>query len=254
MRIWVFFVISLALLWLGIILGRVIQRARARMVEQESKFITVLEGALLTLFGLLMGFTFSMAVSRYDQRKVLAVSEANGIGTTWLRTAILAEPVRTQEQSLLREYVQARLQFHAASHSPQELSQLRERIDTLQGRMWAIASSYATDHRDPVTALYLQALNQTIDVSEERNAADTNRIPAEAWVMLLLVGGVSTIVVGMKVGSHSTLLQLILPLVLAGTLAMTMDLDTPQLGLIKVGQISMDKVAQDMQRLPQQMP
>lgn len=254
MRIWVFFVISLVLLWLGIILGRGVQRLRARMVEQEGKIITVLEGALLTLFGLLMGFTFSMAVSRYDVRKQLVVDEANAIETTWLRTALLNEPVRTQEQGLLREYVQARLQFHAVPHGSQETRQLQERVDTLQGRLWAIASNYATEHRDPVTGLYLQKLNEAIDLAEERTAADANRIPNEAWAMLLLVGVVATIVVGMKVGSHSTLLQSVLPVVLAGTLAMTMDLDTPQRGLIKVGQFSLDKAAQQMQRLPQQAP
>lgn len=254
MRICVFFVISLALLWMGIIVGRRIQHARARMVEQETKIITVLEGALLTLFGLLMGFTFSMAVSRYDLRKLLVVDEANAVGTTWLRTAILAEPVRTEEQNLLREYVQVRLQYHSAPRRPEELDQLQERIDTLQGQLWAIASDYATEHRDPVTALYLQTLNQTFDLAQERNAEDANRIPVEAWAMLLLVGIVATIVVGMKVGSDSRLLQLVLPVVLAGTLAMTMDLDTPQMGLIKVGQSSMEKTAQEMQRLPQQAP
>jgi len=254
MRIWVFFVLSLLLLWLGILAGRGIASIQSRVVEKEDAIISVLEGALLTLFGLLMGFTFSMAVSRFDMRKVLAVQEANAIGTTWLRTTTLPEPLRTQEQNLLRDYIQVRLQYHANHPDAQELRGLQERVDLLQGRLWALASGYAMDHRDDVTGLYLQTLNEAIDLSGERTAADANRIPMEAWVMLLFVGVVATLVVGMKVSSRSWVLQAVLPVVLAATLALTLDLDAPQLGLIKVGQASMEKQAHDMQTLPQQAP
>lgn len=254
MRIPAFFVTCLILLWLGILVGRVVHDRRTEMVQQEGKIITVLEGALLTLFGLLMGFTFSMAVTRFDLRKELVVAEANSIETTWLRSAALLDPVRSEQQDLLRQYVQERVRFANEIHEAAE-RESQDQIDILQRRLWAIASSYASDHRDPVTALYLQSLNQSFDAAEERTAEDKNRIPTEAWVMLLVVGVVSTIVVGMRVTSHSMPLQAVLPVVLAATLALTMDLDTPNLGLIRVGQASMDKVAHDMsQRLPQQLP
>jgi hypothetical protein len=253
-RIWIFFVICLVVLWAGILVGIRLHEARARVIESEDKIITVLEGALLTLFGLLMGFTFSMAVSRYDMRKLLVVTEANSIGTTWLRTAILAEPGRTEEQNLLREYVQKRIAYHAAFVKRDELGPATEEIDRLQAQLWAVASNYATDHRDLMTSLYLQALNATIDVEGERVAADDNRIPLEAWVMLLFVGFMSTVVVGTKVSRHAWVLQSILPVVLAATLAMTLDLDSPRFGFIQINQIPMEKVAQSMARLPQQAP
>jgi hypothetical protein len=253
-RIWQVFLLSLVVLWLGILVGVWTRSTREHLVESESKIITVLEGALLTLFGLLMGFTFSMAVTRYDMRKLLVVTEANTIGTTWLRTAALAEPVRTEEQNLLRQYVRERLIFQGEVHNPGELAETQEKIDRLQGQLWAAASGYAIDHRDPVTSLYLQTLNQTIDVAGERVAADENRIPLEAWVILLFVGFVATIVVGTKIGRDRWLLQSILPIVLAATLAMTMDLDSPRYGFIRVTQAAMERVAQDMTRLPQQAP
>lgn len=253
-RIWVFFVFCLVVLWAGILVGVRIHSTRAQTVDSEDKIITVLEGALLTLFGLLMGFTFSMAVSRYDMRKLLVVTEANSIGTTWLRTAILQEPVRTQEQGMLREYMRLRLLFHTEFRGREEFRDTQEQIDALQGRMWGIASSYATDHKDILTSLFLQSLNQTIDVETERTAADENRIPVEAWVMLVFVGFVSTVVVGTKIGRRSWVLQSVLPVVLAMTLAMTLDLDGPRFGLIRINQLPMEKVAHNMTRPPQQVP
>jgi hypothetical protein len=252
--LWLFFVLSLVVLWLGILVGRWIRETRASVIESENKIITVLEGALLTLFGLLVGFMFSMAVSRYDTRKMLAVQEANAVETAWLRTAVLPDPVRAEEQDLLHQYVQQRLLYHAEFHEQEEVRVAEERAETLQLRLWAVASDYAADHRDPVSALYLQALNNAIDLAGERVAADANRIPGEAWWMLLFVGFVANAVMGTKIGPRRWMLQSILPVVLAATLAMTRDLDSPRSGFIRVTQVDMERVSKDMARLPQQAP
>lgn len=252
--IMVFFVLCLAVLWAGVLLGSWIHHSRRAVVEREDKIISVIEGALLTLFGLLIGFTFSMAVSRYDMRKMLAVQEADAIGTAWLRTAVLPEPVRTQEQTLLREYMQQRMLFHSEFRAREEVRYNEEQAETLRRGLWAVASDYAIDHRDPVTSLYLQALNNAIDLAGERLAADENRIPEEAWWMLLFVGFVASIVVGTKIGPQRWLLQSILPIVLAATLAMTLDLDSPRFGFIRISQIDMQRVADEMKTLPQQVP
>lgn len=250
MPILVFFVFCLIVLWLGILLGSLIHHSRETLMGSENKVIDVLEGALLTLFGLLIGFTFSMAVSRYDARKVHVVQEANAIGTTWLRTSLLPEPVRTQEQDLLREYVQQRLEYHAGEESRHN----EEQAELLRGRLWAVASSFAMDHREAVTNQYMQSLNNTIDAAVERIEADENRIPVEAWWMLLFVGFIASAVMGTKISPRRVALQLILPVVLAATMTMTMDLDRPRHGLIRITQTDMERVANGMKRLPQQMP
>lgn len=254
MRIWEFFLLCMAVLWLGILVGTWIKERRAEVVESENKIITVLEGALLTLFGLLMGFTFSMAVSRYDARKVLAVQEANAVGVAWLRTAVMAEPVRMEEQNLLREYVQLRLEYHREFSRPEDARATEEHAGTLRARLWAVASNYAIDHRDPVTTLYLQALNNAIDTAAERVAAERNRIPAEAWWMLLFVGFVANVVMGTKISPRKWRLQSVMPVVLAAILAMTLDLDSPRFGFIRVSQADMERLALEMTRPPQQAP
>ena len=202
MRPLLFLLLSIVLLWVGIVMGTRIREMRDQVIERESKIVTVLEGALLTLFGLLIGFTFSMAVSRYDTRKVLVVTEANAIGTTWLRTALLAEPARSEEQNLLRQYVQQRVRYLSVGNDRAAIGDSLQRASALQARMWAVASNYAPEHKDVTTSLFLSTLNDTIDVSEERTAANENRIPAEAWWMLLFVGFAATLLVGLDVESE----------------------------------------------------
>ena len=255
MRPLLFWLLSLVLLWTGMLLGVRIRELREEIISREGKIVTVLEGALLTLFGLLIGFTFSMAVNRYDTRKTLVLTEANAIGATWLRSALLAEPTRSEEQSLLRQYVQQRVRYLAVGTDQAAIEDSLKRGSDLQERMWAVASNYAPDHRDVTTSLFLSKLNDSIEVSEERIAANENRIPAEAWWMLLFVGFSATLLVGLDVRPKSWVLQATLPIVLAGALGLTMDMDSPRYGLIVITQPSMGRVAQQMMSsLPQQAP
>lgn len=255
MRPAVFLLISLVVMWLGVVLGSRLRERRLKAIEDELKIITVLEGALLTLFGLLIGFTFSMAVSRYDLRKELVVQEANAVGKTWLRTALLGEPTRSVEQALLRQYLSARMEYVTAGSDWERVNESLKHASELQARSWGLASNYATDHRDVTTSLFLSSLNESIDLAEERLAAEQNRIPGEAWWMLLFVGLAAMIMVGLDVRPTSRTLQLVLPLVLAAALFLTMDLDSPRYGLIKIDQPSFDRLAPEiMHSLPHQEP
>jgi hypothetical protein len=239
----VFLLASLVLLWAAMWLGAVARERGAHLAESEGKILTVLQGALLTLFGLLMGFTFSMAESRYELRKELVVREANALGTTWLRSATLTEPARSQEQTMLREYVPERVRFLEEGRSAAEVDEALERTEMLQRRLWGVASGYAAEHRDAVTGLYLATLNESIDVAEERTAANENRIPAVVWLMLLFVGCSATFLAGVSVRSQSRIVQAALPVVLAGVLVLTRDLDSPRFGFIRVSQPSMERLA-----------
>ncbi|HEY4011593.1 MAG TPA: hypothetical protein VGM11_15670 [Acidobacteriaceae bacterium] len=253
MRPAVFLFIAFAILWLGLWLGSWIMH-RVPQKDQEADLLKTVEGASLTLLALLLGFTFSMAVSRYELRKDLIISEANAIGTTWLRTAILPEPTRTEEQQLLRQYVPARIEFLASGNAADRMQASLVASNALEARLWAIASSYAADHRDALSALFLTTLNQAIDLSESRTAAFENRIPVMAWVMLLLLGFAAMAVVGVRVNSRSTGLRIALPLVIALVMAMTLDLDSPRYGVIRATQPSMERVAELVAGPPPQAP
>ena len=179
-------------LFAGSLSGSWIRARRPAAVEQNSGSFKTLEGAVLGLLALLLGFSFAMAVNRYDLRKQLEVEEANAIGTTWLRTDTLAEPARGAERQLLKQYVPARLEFVAAGNDADAVQHSLAQSSELQARIWAIAAGDTATHRDPVTALFVSSLNDMIDVTEKRTAALENRIPAMTWAMLLFMGFVSS--------------------------------------------------------------
>lgn len=231
-------------LFAGSLFGSWIRARRTAAVEQNSASFKTLEGAVLGLLALLLGFSFAMAVNRYDLRKQLEVEEANAIGTTWLRTDTLAELARGAERQLLKQYVPARLDFVAAGNDADAVQHSLAQSSELQTQIWAIATRDAAAHRDPISALFVTSLNDMIDVTEKRTAALENRIPAMTWSMLLFMGFVSSALVGISVTSRSKLLLAILPLVVGVVLALILDLDSPRSGFIRVHQNSMTRVAE----------
>ncbi|RRA48149.1 hypothetical protein [Acidipila sp. EB88] len=238
-----FFVLIVALLFACSYMGSWIRDRNAERAALHSSTFKTLEGALLALLGLLLGFTFSMAVSRYNDRKQGEVAEANAIASVWNRTATLQEPARTKEQELLRTYTQVRLGFLNAGTSQQRIYDDLAETTRLQSRIWSIAAADAEQHRDPVSAAYLASLDEAFATVERRTAAYENRIPLTAWALLLFIGAVSSGLVGVGIHRRSRLVRLLLPLVVAAAFAQTLDLDSPRAGLVKLKQRSMDRVA-----------
>ena len=245
-----FFAFAAALLWAGTLLGSLLRHRRERTLAEETATFKTLEGAVLALLGLLLGFTFSMGVSRFDQRKSLEISEANSLGTTWLRTATLPEPARSAEQALMRAYAPVRVEFLSAGSSKLRIERSLDQTAALQAQMWHLAAAQAQTMRDPVSALFLASLNDSFDATERRTAAFENRIPLTAWEMLLFVSFVGSVLVGVGIGSRSQLLRLVLPIVVAAALAETLDLDSPRSGFIHVHQHSMERVAEQISAGP----
>ncbi len=238
-----FFVAVIVLLWIGTLLGGHLRSRRQGSLAEESGSFKTLEGAVLALLGLLLGFTFSMAVSRYDQRKNLEITEAHDIANVWLRSSTLPEPVRAAEQALLVLYLPVRLEFLNAGTDRRRIDASLARTDALQVQMWTVASRYVNGQRDSVSAQYLDALTAMNNITESRTAAFENRIPIAAWSMLLFIAFIASALVGIGISTRSHALRLILPLVVAAALSLTLDLDSPRSGLIRYHQHSLERVA-----------
>jgi hypothetical protein len=222
-------------------------------VEETTKSqITSLQGAILALFGLLLAFTFSMAVSRYDLRKQLVVEESTSIGTTYLRAQLLPEPYRTEISKLLRHYVDIRLEFFAVGANPERVAQVSDETEKIQDKLWfqAVAAGTIDPHAE-TTALFLQSLNETIDLPTKRLAALQNRIP-EVVIFLLFFGGMLAVgVVGYGHGlgaRRNIFLMITFSVLIALVVLVIIDLDRPRRGLITVSQQSMHDLRESLDR------
>lgn len=223
--------------------GARFRRTHPEIIPAEHKdHFNALETSVLGMLALLLGFTFSMAVSRYDARQQLQISEANAIGTTFLRTSLLPEPQQDQSRILLRKYVEARVQSAAFKTVDPRFVEAQQKTSVFQQQLWQTASSASQALPDTRTSLYITALNEAIDVSEKRTAALENRIPPLAWLLLFFFSLAATFLTGLAMPGRTSLLLVILPIVIGSALTLVADLDAPRGGLIRVNQNSMDRL------------
>lgn len=232
---------------------RIGRRAQSNINEATKSHISVIQGTIVGLLSLLLSFTLAMAVSRFDTRKQLVVEEANAIGTAFLRARLLPEPSRAEVADLLRLYVDTRIETTQPGQDERSTKALHERAAQLQQQLWALGVDAAgKDERAVTTGLFVQALNDVIDVKEKRTIALSNHVP-ESVLLLLLVGAVlaaSTVGYACGLGkSRRTVVQWALSLLIALVIFVIIDLDRPRLGLIRISQKSMIDLKDSMQNV-----
>jgi hypothetical protein len=202
--------------------------------------------AVLGLLALLLGFSFSMAMDRYDTRRQLVIQEANALGTTWLRVQLLDEPDRTVMSDLLRRYVDARL---AWSNSPAESAPEAGAV-ALQQRLWAATGVALRGDSPPLLARgVMDSLNESIDLASARTAARAAHIPDYVQWLLLVYAILAMAMLGTVLGNS---LKLHLPqtalllILLTLTHVIILDLDRPRVGSIQVSQQPMEDLRQSI--------
>jgi hypothetical protein len=221
--------------------------------DRSHESIGVVQGALLGLVGLLLAFGLSMAVSRYEARRAVVVQEANDIGTTYLRAQLLAEPARTQSLDLLRLYGDAAVELADQVPNTSKFRQTSARLESLQNDLWKVAGDAVRE--DPVgTApkVYIESLNDMIDIHTDRVASVGNRVPGP--VMMLQIAG-SAIALGV-LALYLVLLgrgittSIVAAVVVILILLVSFDLDRPQRGFITVPYTALVQVRASMDDPP----
>lgn len=228
----VFFVLSLVVLWLSALFGTFIGRRMRPLKEEERDDFGVVQTAILTLLGLLIGFTFSMAVSRYDQRKNYEEAEANAIGTEYVRADLLPSSDAEKVRDLLRKYVDQRILFYVTKDENQ-LEQVNNSTAQLQTELWsAVQIRSATP--TPVVALAVSGMNDVLNSQGYTQFAWWNRIPIAAWILLFVIAVCSNVLVGYGMHQKGRLLTLVLPFAVSVSFFLIADIDSPRRGLIRV--------------------
>jgi hypothetical protein len=159
---------------------------KADLEEGARDSFGVVQAATLTLLALIIGFSFSMAVDRYNQRKNYEEDEANAIGTEYARADLLPPPDEAKVRAPLRDYLQQRLQFYTM-RDREKLRQINARTSQLQSEMWAAVVVPANKHPTPVMALVVSGMNDVLNTQGYTQVAWWNRIPREAWLMMVAI-------------------------------------------------------------------
>jgi hypothetical protein len=229
----VVFVLSLILLWLAAFAGALFAEKFRPLKEDEREDFGVVEAAILTLLGLLIGFTFSMAISRYDQRKNYEEEEANAIGTEYLRAELLPAADAAKVQGLLKKYLEQRILFYEVRDLVQ-LEQINATTARLQTELWSSVREPAAAQPTPVAAIVASGMNDVLNTQGYTQAAWWNRIPAAAWLLMAALAIGCNVLIGYGERKRNRLLLMVLPLAVSISFFLIADIDSPRRGLISV--------------------
>jgi hypothetical protein len=244
--VWALMIVTVIVVLLSVEAGHRLARYRQRSGEERQEPAGAMVGATLGLLAFMLAFTFGMAASRFDDRRQVVLAEANAIGTTYLRAEMLPEPMRTDTRSLLREYVAARLE----ATRPGQVDAAVVKSEELQGRLWAQAVTTAAQANTPITGLYIQSLNDVIDLHAKRVMVSLrSRVPGAIWLTLYVLAILAMLAMGYQQGvsgSKRSLAVGALVLSFSMVLMLIVSLDRPDQGLFRVSQQAMIDLQRSM--------
>jgi hypothetical protein len=230
------FALSFVALYLAALTGVLLKNGRP-VNEGDREDTTIVQTAALTLLGLLIGFTFSMAISRYEQRKNYEEAEANAIGTEYVRAGLLPAADAANVRELLTRYLDQRLLFYSArSYTTRDREALRQidiKTAELQSELWSVVQARAGTGVPALMALTVAGMNDVLNAQGYAQFAWGNRIPFEAWILLAIIAIGCNLLFGY--GAHRTsMLFIVLPLAASLSFFLIADIDSPRAGLILV--------------------
>jgi len=229
------FALSFVGLWLSAWVGWWFRRRQGALDEELREDFGFILAATLTLLGLIIGFSFSMATTRYDQRKNYEEAEANAIGTEYVRADLLPDAEVARVRDLLTKYLNERILFYEANNE-QDLRQINADTTQLQTDLWTAIRAPAATDRTAVMALAVSGMNDVLNSQGYTQAAYWNRIPTAAWGLMAAIAIGCNLLVGYgsrsaKAGSK---LLPILPLIVSIAFMLIADIDAPRHGIILV--------------------
>lgn len=227
-------------------------RLRARQSSKESDAIVgAIVGAELGLLAFLLAFSFGIVASRFDLRRTVLLDEANAIGTAFLRAGMLPDAEGASVRHLLREYASVRLE--ATKGAP--VDDVLRRSEEIHQELWKEAVvAVDRDPRSVPTGLFIQSLNEVIDLHSARAMASLrNRMPLPVWVVLFSVGLLSFFTMGYQAGltrASRSPATLVIALTFVSVIWLVADLDRPGEGFLRVNQQPMIDVQKMMLDVP----
>lgn len=229
------FVVLLALFIGAVACGAHVLRRFAVLPPEDREDFNIIQTSTLTLLALLVGFSLSMAVNRYDLRKTLEESEANAIGTEYARADLVDAATGAKIKSALLRYTKLRLANYT-TRAPDALATIVRDTSNVETELWQLATQVAKDQPTPIGALVVAGMNDVLNSQDYSEAVRINHIPLGAWYLMIIIALLGCVMQGYGAKGKLTkgLLITILPATVALSLALIADIDSPKGGLIRV--------------------
>lgn len=224
--------------------------ARRRRTEDEKEGSDFLASATLGLLALLLGFTFSLALQRHEERRALVIAEANALGTSWLRIQAIDRADRDKIIVPFRQYAETRLKWSHSSDEGEESAAIYNKGVSEQTEIWqAVIAALSNGEAFVDAKLILDPLNESFDLATEREVQRQAHLPLSMLFMLLLFLLFSAVLVGWRLGEVGR--RLLVPtgltvLLLTLAVVVTLDLDLSRSGTITVSQQAIEKAVSAM--------
>ena len=239
------FVISLLALWLSVQAGALIARKTRPLTESERDDLDLVISSSLTLLALIIGFSFSMAVSRYDQRKDYEEEEANAIGTEYVRADLLPPAEAAKVKQLLVQYLDQRLLFYEAKEWESKTA-IDAETTRLQNEMWSTVQGVAKTQQTPMIALAVAGMNDVLNRQGYTQAAWWNRIPVGAWALMAILSISCSALIGYGTHQRGAKLYSLMPFLVSIAFFMIADIDSPRRGVIHVAPQNLESLSQSL--------
>jgi hypothetical protein len=223
---------------------------RRLRIESGEVPVSKFEDAILALLGLLLAFTFSMAIVKHDQRRLMVIADSNAIGDFYTCASLLKEPVRAKLQSLIHDYARLRLELSGRRVDEAELEDALGRMQQMQDQMTALVAQ-ALVGGTPIAVPLTNTLNGVTSNHAARLAAIRDRLPVSVVLLLLISAVASSMLVGRQQGAsdRADLAGTICFIVLASFVVyVILDLNQPERGLITVNQEPIQRLLSSMVR------
>lgn len=208
------------------------------------------QGAVLGLLGLLLGFSFAMAVGRYEARRDLVLQEANSIGTTWLRADFLPGSHAQEVKELLARYTRIRIAGFPLADDLEAVKRQRAEVAEIHKALWTHANAAVAEKSTPAVVSFVTSLNETIDLDSSRLAARRNHVPGAVWLLLLVVSASSAWASGYGSGVHGTrslFNQFVFPVLIGIVITLIADIDRPAKGLVGISQVPLEDLLESIE-------
>ena len=213
---------------------------RSKAAEKTRALVPTIAASILAILGLLLAFTMSMSVSRYETRRLLVLEEADAIFAAYLRMQALPAPESTELQELLRQYAANRLRVSQAALDFQKLRQGKEEDARLEGELWSRAATLARKEPQSVPAgVLMESLNKVFDLENDRWIGFVAHVPQGVIYVNALLGLVAALMVGYDfglAGHRHPLSEALLIVAITIVMVVIVELDRPYSGVIRVSQ------------------